>query len=125
MSYQLTGKIKVINEVKQVSDTFKVREFVVTVEDKYPQDIQLQVVNDKCDVLNTFAVGSSITVSFNLRGKEYTKDGNTRYFNTLDAWKIEAGAAAPAGTAPAPTPVAETPVPVVNSPTTEGDDLPF
>ena len=124
MSYQLTGKIKLINEVKQVSDTFKVREFVVTVADeKYPQTVQLQVTNDKCDTLNTFAPGSDVTVSFNLRGKEYTKDGNTRYFNTLDAWKIES-AAATGNAAPAPVSQAETPVSVSSTPNA-GDDLPF
>lgn len=102
MSYQLAGKIKLIREVKQVSDSFKVREFVVTMEDgKYPQDIQFQTTNDKCDALNTFAVGSDVTVAFNLRGREWTSpQGEVKYFNSLDAWRIEASAGAPIADAP-------------------------
>ena len=124
MSYQLTGKIKQVNEVKQVSETFKVREFVVTIDDggKYPQHVQLQVTNDKCDVLNTFAPGSEVTVSFNLRGREWTgKDGVVKFFNTLDAWRVDAGAVGGPAAATAPT-AAETPVPLN---TGNGDDLPF
>lgn len=122
MQYQLTGKIKLIRDVKQVSDKFKVREFVVTVDDggNYPQDIQLQATNDKCDALNAFTTGSDITASFNLRGREWTSpQGEVKYFNSLDAWRIEA--AAPA--APTETPAAETPVPFE----TDGqeDGLPF
>lgn len=125
MSYELTGKIKVINEVKNISDTFKVREFVVTVDPdgKYPQHVAIQATNDKCDTLNTFTIGSDVTVYFNLRGREGKPDanGNVRYWNSLDMWRIEA--AAPAGTTPTETPAAETPVPF----NTEGqeDGLPF
>jgi hypothetical protein len=37
-------------------------------------------------------------VYFNLRGREWQKspDSEVKVFNTLDAWKIEAGVAAPA-----------------------------
>lgn len=122
MSYQLTGKIKSIGETKQVSDSFKVRDFVVTIEDgKYPQVIQLQTSNDKCDSLNAFTTGSDVTVSFNLRGREWTNpQGEVKIFNTIDAWKIDG---ATAGTVSAPaqsqTPASQTPVPQ------NGDDLPF
>ena len=102
MSYELTGKIKVLNDVKNISDTFKVREFVVTVdpEGQYPQHVTIQATNDKCDTLNTYTIGSDVTVHFNLRGRETTKDGNTRYWNSLDMWRIEA--ATPAAPAEAP-----------------------
>lgn len=92
MSYQLTGSIKVINETVQVSEKFKKREFVVTDNNNemYPQDIMFQAVQDKCDVLDAYNVGDSITVSFNLRGREWTNpQGEVKYFNTLDAWRIE------------------------------------
>jgi hypothetical protein len=28
-------------------------------------------------------------VHFNLKGRKWEKDGNTMYFNMLDAWRIE------------------------------------
>ena len=34
-------------------------------------------------------MGEEIKVSFNLRGREWTRDNEVRYFNTLDAWRIE------------------------------------
>lgn len=126
MSYQLTGKIKAIGAIEQKSDTFKVRTFVVSIDGdtNYPQHVQLQAANDKCDMLNAYTVGSEVTVAFNLRGREWTAADNTvKYFNTLDAWRIEAGAGVPqAGTTPNAVPANQTPVMVV--PTT-ADDLPF
>lgn len=100
MSYDLTGKVKVIQDAKTISDTFTVREFVVTVEEgKYPQDIALQLVNDKVSLLDSVQVGQEVTVSFDIRGREY----NGRYFNNLNAWKLQTGAA-PAAPAPVQAP---------------------
>lgn len=128
MSYQLTGKIKTINAAKQVSETFKVREFVVTIDDggKYPQHIQLQASNDKCDALDAFTSGSDVTVAFNLRGREWTNpQGEVKYFNSLDAWRIEAGAGTPQADA-TPSQVPQNQVPVsFDSGAQSGDDLPF
>jgi len=127
MSYQLTGKIKAINEVKQITDSFRVREFVVTVDGdtQYPQHIKMQVTNDRCDTLSTYAVGNDVTAHFNLRGRESVKEGVSNYWNTLDVWRIEAAAAAPApeGGTPNETPASQTPVDTGNA--QGGDDLPF
>ncbi len=66
---------------------------VVTVEDgKYPQEINLEFVQDKVSLLDNVQVGQEVTVTFDIRGREY----NGRYFNNLQGWKIQAGAAAPA-----------------------------
>jgi hypothetical protein len=82
----IKGAIKLINPVKVISDKFSVREFVVTTPDeKYPQDILFQTVNDKMAVLESLGVGQQVEVSYNVRGREF----NGRYYNTLDAWKIE------------------------------------
>jgi hypothetical protein len=82
----IKGAIKLINPIKVISDKFSVREFVVTTPDaKYPQDILFQTINDKMDVLESLGVGQVVEVSYNVRGREF----NGRYYNTLDAWKIE------------------------------------
>lgn len=128
MSYQLTGKIKAIGAIEQKSDTFKVRTFVVSIDGdtNYPQHVQLQMANDKCEMLNTFTVGSEVTVSFNLRGREWTAADNTvKYFNTLDAWRVEAGtgavATAQGGAQANSVPANQTPVTMPDS----VDDMPF
>ena len=81
----IKGAVKLINEIKVISDKFSVREFVITTLDsKYPQDILFQAVNDKMDAVAPLKVSQVVDVSFNLRGREF----NGRYYNTLDVWKI-------------------------------------
>jgi hypothetical protein len=82
----IKGAIKLINPIKVISDKFSVREFVVTTPDaKYPQDILFQTVNDKMAVLESLGVGQQVEVSYNVRGREF----NGKYYNTLDAWKVQ------------------------------------
>lgn len=102
MSLQLTGTIKLIGE-KQVFDSgFQKVEFVITTNDeKYPQDVKFEIVQDKVDDFIKYnKVGASVDVSFNVRGNEY----NGKYYNTLIAWKVfKAGANAPATDIGVPT----------------------
>jgi hypothetical protein len=88
---EITGTIKLINDTEVISDKYKKRTFVITTTDKYPQDIQFQASQDKVDILNGFKAGQSVTVSFNLRGREY----NGKYYNSLETWKISFAQATP------------------------------
>ncbi|MCP4468019.1 MAG: DUF3127 domain-containing protein [Halieaceae bacterium] len=89
MAYELTGKIKLIQEPKTFDSGFTKREMVVIVEDgKYPQEINLEFVQDKTALLDSLKPGQEVTVSFDIRGREY----NGRYYNNLQAWKVVAGA---------------------------------
>ncbi len=55
---EVTGKIKMIDQTKEVgSGGFKKRDVVVTTDEQYPQHISVQFVQDKCDLLNNFQVG--------------------------------------------------------------------
>jgi hypothetical protein len=93
MSLQLKGKVKVIFATETFPSGFQKREFVITTEEQYPQDVKFEVVKDKCATLDKYAVGQEVTVSFNVRGNEY----QGKYFVNLQAWKIEA---APVAAAP-------------------------
>lgn len=85
----IKGQIKVVKETIQVTDSFKKREFVITTnEDKYPQDILFQLSQDKVSLLDTIQVNEMVEIEFNLRGRGFEKDGVTRYFNQLEAWKV-------------------------------------
>jgi hypothetical protein len=85
MAYDLTGKIKLIQAAQTFDSGFTKREMVVTVQDgKYPQDINLEFVQDKVRLLDDLQVGQDVTVTFDIRGREY----NGRYFNNLQGWKI-------------------------------------
>ena len=90
MNYETTGRIKHIGQVQQVSDKFMKLEFVIEVQDgNYSDLIKFALKQDKTDVLNNQHIGDEIKVHFNLRGREWTKDGKTSYFTNLEAWKIE------------------------------------
>lgn len=91
MSNKFEGKIIAITETTQVSDKFKKREIVLEDNGTYPQTICFQLAQEKCDLANPLIVGQMATVHYNLRGKSWTNpQGEIKYFNTLDVWKIEA-----------------------------------
>jgi hypothetical protein len=90
--YSISGKLIVKNDTEQIKDTFRKRDFVISDEDsQYPQEISFQLVQDKCDLLDAYQVGQNIKVNFNLRGRSWQnpQTQEMKYFNTLDAWKIE------------------------------------
>jgi hypothetical protein len=92
---QLTGIIKVKKEEQVVSDKFRKREFVLTDNSsQYPQLISFQLTQDRCSLLDQIQVGETVVVHFNIRGREWTSpQGEVKYFNTLEAWKIDRGPA--------------------------------
>jgi hypothetical protein len=89
--FKLTGIVKVLNDTVQVSEKFAKREFVVTeTSGMYPQDILFQATQEKCALLDAFQVNEQVEVSFNLRGREWVNpQGEVKYFNSLDAWRVE------------------------------------
>jgi len=86
MSYDLTGVIRHIEPEQTFASGFSKREFVVTTDDKYPQDIKLEFVKDKTVQLDDYQPGDRVRVAFNIRGNEY----QGRFYVNLVAWKIDA-----------------------------------
>lgn len=126
-SFNVTGKLIAKSETQQVSDKFKKREFVLMTVDsvngtEYPNPLKMQAVQAKCDVLDRYAIGAEVSVSFNVKGNSYVdkKDGSTKYIVNLDMWKIEAVAQSTTQSAPTPQ-VQHTPVAI----TPDFTDLPF
>jgi hypothetical protein len=129
---EVTGKIKVVNPTQQVSASFKKREVVVTTDEQYPQHIMIEFTQDKTDLLDSYRAGEDVKVSINLRGREWVSpQGETRYFNTIQGWRIER---VQAGAPQQPeaqqyqqpqTPPAQAFAPAQNFTEEEHDDLPF
>lgn len=121
----ITGILKVKGEAQQVSEKFKKRDFVLTDNSsQYPQHISFQLTQDKTSLIDQYAVGSEIKVHFNLRGREWTSpQGEIKYFNTLEAWRIEGGANASSGSASSSNKMEN--VSETFTAAAEGDDLPF
>ena len=124
---EVIGKIKMIDTTKEVgSSGFKKRDVVVTTDEQYPQHILVQFVQDKCDLLNGFAVGEAVKIDINLRGREWVNpQGETVYFNTVQGWRIgKLQAEAPQAQTP-PMPAAQAFEPAPSFIEEEHDDLPF
>lgn len=124
---EVTGKIKMIDQTKEVGSAgFKKRDVVVTTDEQYPQHILVQFVQDKCDLLNNFQVGEAVKIDINLRGREWTNpQGETVYFNTIQGWRIAKAQAEAASTQAPPMPAAAAFPPATSLNEEEPDDLPF
>ncbi|ROT47286.1 DUF3127 domain-containing protein [Candidatus Cardinium hertigii] len=110
----ITGKLFEITPSQQISDSFKKRTFVAEYAEnpQYPEYVSFELIQDKCDLLDGFKEGEEVTIHFNLRGRKWTnREGVVKYFNSLQAWRLEKGHQMHEGTA--------------TSFTDAEDDLPF
>lgn len=121
---QVTGRIKEVGKTTEVgSSGFKKRDLIVTTDEQYPQHISVQFVQDKCDILDGYAVGQQVNVDINLRGREWTNpQGETVYFNTIQGWRISKESTNTATTKTAPKEAFE-PAPTFTE--EDSDGLPF
>lgn len=129
--FKIQGIVKVVNSTVQVSEKFSKREFVLTDNSSmYPQDILFQLTQDKCALLDGIQVNDQLEVSFNLKGREWTSpQGEVKYFNTLEAWRIDKQGTQGAMPSDGPSAmnISSTSTPAAADFTTssEEDDLPF
>lgn len=81
---EIKGNIKLIKETQTFDSGFQKREFVITTNEMYPQDIKIEMVKDMCGLLDQYRVGQNVVVNINIRGNEY----NGNYYVSLQGWKI-------------------------------------
>ncbi len=124
---EVQGRIKVIGETQSFgSNGFRKREVVVTTEEQYPQHIMVEFVQDKTDLLNSFQPGQQVKISINLRGREWVNpQGETKYFNSIQGWRIEAAQTEASNPEMPPVPPAQAFEPADNLNEEDNDDLPF
>jgi hypothetical protein len=116
---ELTGKIHQIGETEVVGSagTFKKRTIIIATDERYVQKIPIDFVQDKCIILDKYAVGQEVKVSINVRGNEY----NGKFYVSLNGWRIEAIGS----TAPTLQPVAKEPIAPLGDDDDNDDPLPF
>lgn len=118
LEMELIGRIKLIRDEQTFPSGFTKREFVITTEEQYPNDISFELLKEKGSMITSFKEGDRLKIQFDIRGREW----QGKYFNSLVAWKIEAAGVETSGSAsmpPPPPPVPES----MSSPM--DDDLPF
>jgi single-strand DNA-binding protein len=122
MSFEMKGKIKKIFDQQDFPSGFYKRDFVITTEDQYPQDVKFTAAKERTEQIARFQEGDAVLVKFDIRGREY----NGNFYVDLNAWRVEPGqGVAPSAAAPD---VAATPLPEVPPMAASGDDdddLPF
>lgn len=126
MSYELRGKLTKVFDTQTFNSGFTKREFVVTTEEQYPQDIKFELVKDKTALIDNYNNGDVLNVKFDIRGSEW----NGKYFVNLNAWRIdpaEGAQAAPSASqhAPVPPPSAAPAPSDLDLGSADDDDLPF
>ncbi len=124
---EIEGTIKLIGETKTFGNNgFRKRELVLTTEDQYPQHLLIEFVQDKTDLLDAYQEGQMVKVSINLRGREWTSpQGETKYFNSIQGWRIEAMQPAQADSGMPPVPPMDAFEPADELKEEDYDDLPF
>ena len=113
---ELIGKVKLVRDEQAFASGFTKREFVITTEEQYPQDVQFELLKEKANLVASYNPGDRIKVFFDIRGREY----QGKYYNSLVSWKIE-GQGAESSSQPGPP----MPPPMPPSASDMGDDLPF
>lgn len=126
---EVVGKVREVFNAVDVSPSFKKRELIVTTQEQYPQHISIEFVQDKADLLNDLQPGDAVTVSINLRGREWrSPQGELKFFNSIQGWRVSKTSAQAASQMGGSTPMPPMP-PMPEAPAmgnnTDDDDLPF
>ncbi|WP_185860764.1 DUF3127 domain-containing protein [Blattabacterium cuenoti] len=87
---EIIGIVKKLFDIQKFDSGFQKREIVLTTEEPYPQNILIEFIQDKVDLLENVKLKDKIKIFINLRGREWTNpEGIVRYFNSIQGWKIE------------------------------------
>jgi hypothetical protein len=136
MSFEITGKLAYKYDTQQIKESFKKREFVLETAEEingniYTNYAKLQLVQNKCELLDRFNEGDMVKVNFNIKGNRWEKDGKVNFITNLDAWRIESATAHVAAPSHLQTPAAAAPsapsepTNYYNPAPASADDLPF
>ena len=94
MSFEITGKLIQKYPIQTVNERFRKREFVLELEDNvngnvYTNYAKMQLVQQKCELLDRYNEGDIVKVNFNIKGNRWERDGEVRFITSLDAWRLE------------------------------------
>ncbi len=126
-SFEIQGLIHSIGDTTEYGQNgFTKREFVIKLTGEgensdYPNYIALELIKDKCALMDNYKISDEISAQFNLSGRLWSGNGKPeKCFNSLQAWKIDSlgSAQAVGGQKPPPGDYSQ------NSPDFD-DDIPF
>ena len=86
----LQGTIRKIEDTQTFKSDFKKRNVILTTDEKYPQHVAIEFLQDKISILDNYNTGDQVKIAINIRGKEWINpEGVTKYFNSIVGWRIE------------------------------------
>ncbi len=125
MSFEIKGTVKKLFDQQDFPSGFYKRDFVITTQEQYPQDLKFSALKEKSEQLSGVQEGSIVNVKFDVRGREY----NGNYYVDLNAWRVEPMTADAGGGAQQVPPAQDAPpiptTPPDFGPADDDDDLPF
>ena len=87
---EVQGKIKLVGDIQEITDSFSKRELVIVTQEQYPQTLCVEFVQDKMSLLDDSQEGQEVKIGINLRGREWKNpEGKIKYFTSLQGWRIE------------------------------------
>lgn len=96
-SFEVEGQIHSIGDTTEYGNNgFTKREFVIKLtgadeNPKYPNHIALELIKDKCALMDSYKIGEEVKVTFNLSGRLWQgNDRPEKCFTSLQAWRVEA-----------------------------------
>ena len=95
-SFEIQGQVHSIGATTEYGKNgFTKREFVIKLtgegeNSQYPNHVALELIKDKCALMDNYKIGDEITAQFNLSGRLWSgNDKPEKCFTSLQAWKIE------------------------------------
>jgi len=106
-SFEAQGIIHSIGETQSFGQNgFTKREFVIKLSGEgenpaYPSYVAMELLKDKCSLMDQYQLGQEIVAHFNLSGRLWAAQGKPeKCFTSLQAWRIESPGAGFGGSAP-------------------------
>ena len=62
MALEISGTIKEIFETQTFTSGFSKREFVITTQEQYPQQVKFEMTKDRADIIDSLAIGDFVKV---------------------------------------------------------------
>ena len=96
MEFEITGKVAEVYQVIRVNERFRKREFVIEHKESgsgqpYVDFIKFQLTQDKCDIIDESWLRHDVTVTFNIKGNRWEKNGLVNYITNLNALTVTRG----------------------------------
>jgi len=105
-TFEVQGEIYSVGETTSYGQNgFTKREFVIKLTGEgenpdYPNYVALELIKDKCELMDQYNQGDEVIAHFNLSGRLWSAPGKPeKCFTSLQAWRVEraAGGAQAAG----------------------------